>query len=183
MSCRHAALDAHRCTRGRTDFHRQITLRRFIHGFRLAGGLGWRHPGRNERASGLQLNESSGIGCLLILLTILALPDEILMTGYAVLVKITLKRYPMFLAVLVYLQDLFARHHDFVFLAQRYRHFTTLSICSWSEAYQYNVTCEDFPAAARRSGRRSRGERSGARWGDDAGSGAACRVCAAGRWR
>ena len=35
----------------------------------------------------------------------------------------------------VYLQDLFAGHHDFVFLSQSYRHFTPLSICSCSEAY------------------------------------------------
>lgn len=57
------------------------------------------------------------------------------MTGYAVLVKITLKRYTVFLAIPVYLQDLFAGHHDFVFLSQSYRHFTPLSICSCPEAY------------------------------------------------
>ncbi|MCR5709336.1 MAG: hypothetical protein K6G79_02515, partial [Bacteroidales bacterium] len=47
----------------------------------------------------------------------------------------TLKRYTVFLAIPVYLQDLFAGHHDFVFLSQSYRHFTPLSICSCPEAY------------------------------------------------
>ncbi|MBR3065052.1 MAG: hypothetical protein IKG90_05330, partial [Bacteroidales bacterium] len=46
-----------------------------------------------------------------------------------------LKRYTVFLAIPVYLQDLFAGHHDFVFLSQSYRHFTPLSICSCPEAY------------------------------------------------
>jgi len=60
----------------------------------------------------------------------------------------------VFLAIPVYFQDLFAGHHDFVFLSQSYRHFTPLSICSCTEAYSLGV--ENFVPTRKSKGWRGR---------------------------
>ena len=48
-----------------------------------------------------QLDKGPGIGCLFIPLSILALPDKMLMTCYDMLVKIALKRYTVILTILI----------------------------------------------------------------------------------